>query len=154
MAPRAHETPVLLLEAAGSTYALNLADVSETLRPLRVETLPHLPGFVLGAARVRGVVAPVADLSCLLTGRRGLDRRWISLRCNGRPALLSVDRVRGVSALAHATAQALPPLLDDPATPVAQLRVLDSGLLAVLEAGRLIPDAAWEQIRQRQELVA
>ena len=154
MSAHALHEQVLLLEAAGSVYALKIADVAETLRPLKLQVLPDVPHFVMGAAVIRGVAAPVADLSALLSGRSGSNRRWISIRCKGRPAILSVDHVRGVGSLASSDAQQLPAMLDSSATPISALQVLDAGLLAVLDSGRLVPDSVWAAIRSQQEQTA
>jgi purine-binding chemotaxis protein CheW len=137
---------VLLLDAAGRRCALRLDAVAEILRPLPLQALAGLPAFVLGAALVRGRAAPVADLSQLLGGAPGRNARWVSLKLAAGPAMLSVDAVQGVFDL-PAGSQTLAPLLDGASTPVQALRVLDAALLAVLEAARLVPDAAFAALR-------
>ena len=80
-----------------------------------------------------------------MTGRPGLNQRWVSLRLGERTAVLSVDAVAGVSRLPASSAKTLPPLLDSPAMPLADLQTRDAGLLAVLDAARLVPAEAWAQ---------
>lgn len=143
----------LLLTSAGRRCALPLSAVAEILRPLQLESLAGVPSFVLGAAIVRGHVAPVADLAPLLGAGPGSNRRWISLRREQGPALLSVDSVEGVFDL-PTQGQTLPTLLESGESPVGALRVSDAALLAVLESGRLIPEAVWARLRSSTDAVA
>jgi hypothetical protein len=107
-------------------------------------------GPALRAAAVRRGRNPAtaaADLAPLLGAGPGQNRRWISLRLEQGAAMLSVDSVEGVFELA-AQGEALPSLLQSAESPVAALRVSDTALLAVLEAGRLVPDAVWARLRE------
>jgi purine-binding chemotaxis protein CheW len=56
----------LTVRAAGTTFALALADVAEVIRPLPVTRVPHAPASLLGLANLRGGVLPVVSLPRLL----------------------------------------------------------------------------------------
>ena len=137
---------VLLVRAGARVCALPIADVAETMRPLRTAPLSGTPAFVAGAAIARGVASPVVNLDALLGGSGGpggADARYVRLRCGGRSALLAVDAVLGVSRLAIREGDA-PPLLAGAAGGVVEsLGALDGALLLVLRASRLVPEEAF-----------
>jgi purine-binding chemotaxis protein CheW len=128
--------------------AIPLTAVVETMRPLPVERLGGAPRFVLGLSVIRGNSVPVVDLSSLLDQASGEQAsgerhfgRFVLLEVNGRAVALAVDAVRGLSSLDFATIGALPRLLGKAGSAaVESLSLLDSELLLVLEAGRLLPD--------------
>lgn len=96
---------------------------------------------------MRSVATPVADLG-LLVGDRALQApsRLVSLRLpDSRSVALLVDTVRGVHYLEPRGT--FPPLLRDAAV-IQELARLDTQLLTVLDAGRLLTDAEWQELTQ------
>lgn len=140
---------VLLVSADNRLCALPLAYVSETMRPLPRQPIPDAPAFVLGVSAIRGVATPVADLGVLLgAGALEAPSRLVNLRLTGpRHVALLVDTVRGVENIeAHGI---LPPLIRDAAI-IQELGRLDTELLSVLDCGRLLTDAQWQQLAGEQ----
>jgi purine-binding chemotaxis protein CheW len=138
--------PHLVARAGEKRLALRLGDVVEVMRPLPVSTLAGTPSFVLGAAIVRGSAVPVIDARALLGERPGSspDARFVSLRTGERRTVLAVDAVLGVRTLDADSVPEMPPLLREAGQFVSQrLGTLDRDLLLVLDAGRLVPEAAW-----------
>jgi purine-binding chemotaxis protein CheW len=161
---------VLLFRSRAWLCALRVEDVFETFRPLPVEPVMGAPGFVRGAAIVRGAPTPVVDLAVLLgaddaaqpqslqdarglhsaaqslqEAARGLQeaargRRFVAVRAGGHRVVLEVDEVLGIRPLSVAELTAAPPLLGGAVREhVEALGMLDGQLLAVLDAGRLLP---------------
>jgi purine-binding chemotaxis protein CheW len=135
----------LVARAGEKRLALRLGDVVEVMRPLPVSTLAGTPSFVLGAAVVRGSAVPVIDARALLGERPGSspDARFVSLRTGERRAVLAVDAVLGVRTLDADSVPEMPPLLQAGEGVSQRLGALDRDLLLVLDAGRLVPEAAW-----------
>jgi purine-binding chemotaxis protein CheW len=137
--------PVVLVRAGARVCALAVADVVETMRPLPVAPLAGAPTFVAGAAIARGEATPVVNLDALLSGAPASETpppaRFVLVRAGGRHALLAVDAVLGVTALAGGADA--PPLLAAAASgAVEALGARDGELLVVLRSARLVPDAA------------
>lgn len=144
-AGRSIELRALLVRAGGLCCALPLSSIVETLRPQPIKPLPGQAECVLGVALLRGSPTPVVALRRLLQG--ALDApasRLVTLRLGGgRRVALLVDAVIGLQALPPGAAQALPPLLAGAVPGVLlELRVLDGELCAILDASRLLPEAA------------
>jgi purine-binding chemotaxis protein CheW len=138
----------LLCRIGSRIGALTLKDVREVMRPLPIEPLAGTPPFVLGLAIVRGSPRPVIDAGRLL-GPIGLasPARFVSLRLGERTAVLAVDAVLDVRSLAAGTLADIPPLLREAGTDVASaIGALDTELLLVLEAARLVPASLWDAI--------
>jgi purine-binding chemotaxis protein CheW len=138
----------LLCRIGSRIGALTLNDVREVMRPLPIEPLAGAPPFVLGLAILRGSPAPVIDAGRLL-GPVGLPSpaRFVSLRLGERTAALAVDAVLDVRALGAGTIADIPPLLREAGTDVASaIGALDTKLLLVLEAARLVPESLWGAI--------
>jgi purine-binding chemotaxis protein CheW len=138
----------LLCRIGSRIGALSLNDVREVMRPLPIEPLAGAPPFVLGLAILRGSPAPVIDAGRLL-GPVGLPSpaRFVSLRLGERTAALAVDAVLDVRALGAGTIADIPPLLREAGTDVASaIGALDTKLLLVLEAARLVPESLWGAI--------
>jgi len=136
--------PVLLCASAGRLCALPLSHVGETMRPLPITTLPDTPSCVLGASMVRGVAVPVVALSALLGAPAGTPGRFVSLRLEGRVAVLAVDQVIGVHALAAEQMDQAPPLLDGgPGGHLSGIGARDAELMIVLRAARAVPQTVW-----------
>jgi purine-binding chemotaxis protein CheW len=138
----------LLCRIGSRIGALTLKDVREVMRPLPIEPLAGMPAFVLGLAIVRGLPTPVIDAGRLLgPSRLPSPARFISLRLGDRTAALAVDEVLDVCALADRVAADIPPLLREAAADlVCAIGALDTELLLVLEAARLVPQSTWGAI--------
>jgi purine-binding chemotaxis protein CheW len=129
-------------------YALPLAHVVETLRPLPVEPLAGAPSFVPGLCVIRGVPRPVVDAARVLGGPAleapPTDRpaaRFVTVRAGAHQVALAVDAVLGVRAVPQDTLHDLPPLLHEAgAEAVAAIGRLDAELLLVLRSSRLLPE--------------
>lgn len=138
----------LICLVRGLTCALPLSAVVETMRPQPVEPLASAPALVLGVAIVRGEPVPVVDVGALLGS--ALPRRpsrFITLSIEGRTVALSVEGVVGVRNLPVAALGELPPLLRDASADViASVGRLDSALLVVLRAARILPEAVWSAL--------
>ena len=138
----------LLCRIGSRIGALSLNDVREVMRPLPIEPLTGAPPFVLGLAVVRGSPTPVIDAGRLL-GPIGLPSpaRFVSLRLGERTAALAVDAVLDVRTLGKGSVADIPPLLRDAGNDVASsIGALDTELLLVLKAARLIPESLWDAI--------
>ena len=160
---RADESDRFLLCCIGSRIgALALRDVRETMRPLPVEPLMGAPPFVLGLATIRGFPTPVVDVGRLLGPSESSfapapapalasapalspsAARFVSLRLGERTAALAVDAVLDVRSISSQILASTPPLLREAgASVVSVVGALDTRLLIVLEAARLVPDSVW-----------
>jgi purine-binding chemotaxis protein CheW len=133
--------------------ALALKDVRETMRPLPIEPLTGMPPFVLGVAVVRGFPAPVVDAGRLLNPSSSfsmltISARFVSLKLGERTAALAVDAVLEIRSLAAGILADIPPLLREAgAEQMAAIGALDTQLLFVLEAARLVPESVWSAIK-------
>jgi purine-binding chemotaxis protein CheW len=138
-------TSFLICRSRSRLCALPLQHVRETMRALPLDTVPNMPGFMLGVSVIRGQVVPVLDLASLTgTGSTGSAARYITLELERRQVALAVDEVIGVRSLAAAALDGVPPLLDGAdALALAALTTLDAELLLVLQTGVLVPDALW-----------
>ena len=140
---------MLICRVGSRLCGLPLAHVVETMRPLPVEPLAHLPSFVDGVSIIRGRPIPVLDARRLLgeDGASGARTRFVTLELAERSAALSVDAVLGVRDIDVAELEQLPALLRDAQNDlVAALGTLDHELLVVLERSRLLPEAVWAAI--------
>jgi purine-binding chemotaxis protein CheW len=154
---RVTENDLFLMCRIGSRIgALAVADVRETMRPLPIEPLTGTPPFVLGVAIVRGTAAPVIDAGRLLDPSAlpyaaitsPSAARFVSLKLGDRTAVLAVDAVLDVRSLAAGILAQIPPLLREAGEePVSIIGALDTQLLLVLEAARLVPDSVWSEIK-------
>jgi len=153
---RAPESDRFLLCCIGSRIgALALRDVRETMRPLPVEPLLGAPSFVLGLATIRGSPTPVVDVGRLLgpsasgftPGLSPTSARFVSLELGERTAALAVDAVLDVRSVSSQILANIPPLLREAGASVASVvGALDTRLLLVLEAARLVPDSVWRAV--------
>jgi purine-binding chemotaxis protein CheW len=140
MAVKTGLIPVLLARAGDRLCGFPIEHVIETMRPLPVEPAGDAPAFVRGLAVVRGEPVPVVNLRQLLGDTAPRDAaRYVLVRVNDRRAALAVDDVVGIRELNASALTDLPPLLGDDGA-VKSLGVLDSHLLLVLRAARLVPE--------------
>ncbi len=146
---RSVERNAALLVAVGSrACCIPLAYVVETMRPLPVEAVAGMPHFVKGLAVIRGVPVPVVDLAAALgSGEKGLAARFVSLRLGDRRLALAVDAVMGVRELEGTRLESMPPLLGAASAElVAAIGTLDSHLLVVLRATRVLSEETWQTL--------
>jgi purine-binding chemotaxis protein CheW len=139
----------LICVAGELRCALPLAQVIETMRPLPIEPLSSVPGFVRGVSVIRGAPVPVVDLGLLLGGVSHATRFiTLSLSSDGRVVALAVEGilgVRDVPALAE-----LPPLLRDADTAaVAAIGTLDAALLVLLKVARVLSEEVWSALSRQ-----
>ena len=143
--------PVLLVRSAGTTCALPLTAVIETMRPLPTTKLAGTPELVAGAAVVRGEAVPVVDLAAIVSGvPAAAPRRFVLLLCGERRAVLAVDAVVGVAQLAPDASARASVLAGAGGGTVASLGALDGELLVVLRAATIVPEGAWQALQDRQ----
>jgi chemotaxis signal transduction protein len=91
-------------------------------------------------ARVRGAAIPVFDLRLFLGASSGTEaQRWVSVSIEGRGVALAVDEVLDVRELGSLPLAQMPPLLAAGAPAIEALASLDSQLLVLLQAARLLP---------------
>jgi purine-binding chemotaxis protein CheW len=122
--------------------------VVETLRPLPVRSFSGSPDFVTGVAILRGRPTAVVDLGMLL-GERGptVASRYVTLRVGARHLALAVEAVLGIRNLDESTLHPLPPVLKDLDDQlVERIGALDSELLVVLRASRILPHEVWRSV--------
>lgn len=144
--------PVLLCRSNTRLCALPLAHVLETMRALPADPLPDLPPFLLGVSMIRGAAVPVVALARLLgAAGPGAPGRYVTLRLGQRQVALAVDAVLGVRSMAGAELAAIAPLLHDAdAGMVEAIATVDSELMLVLAAARLVPDEVWQALDARE----
>lgn len=146
MDDRSPRNRFILLRASSRICAIPLAHVVETMRPLPVRGFPGSPEFVAGIAIVRGSATPVVDLGKLLGERgSGLVGRYVTIRVGPRHCALAVEEVLGIRTLADSSLGPLPPLLRSANDEwVEGVGALDSELLVVLRASRILPEEIWQ----------
>jgi purine-binding chemotaxis protein CheW len=125
--------------------ALQRGDVIETMRMLPVVPLAGAPAYVLGVALIRGASTPVVDAGRLLfpVGEDETSEepptRLVTVRSGGHVVALAVSELAGIRALDKDSLATMPPLVRE-ASAIESIEVLDSRLLLVLRAGRLLPE--------------
>ena len=157
----------LLARAGAHLCAIPLGAVAEVMRALPIHHLAGAPPFIAGLAVVRGAPVPVVDLAALLEGDRAraaaavtagappagtagdAGRMFVTVRV-ARPGAreqvvaLLVAAVSGMRALDPAQRAASPPLVERlDGELIAAVSRLDSSLVLVLRAARLVPEPAW-----------
>ncbi len=134
----------LLCRQGGFHVALPTAQVIETMRPLRTESMSEMPPFVVGLAVVRGAAVPVVDVGMLLGGAGQPARRWVTVPVGERSVALAVESVEGMRDLPEKCFDAVPPLLRGAAdNVVAAIGTLDAQLVVVLEEVRFLTEEQW-----------
>src|SRR3954471_18384462 len=139
---------VLLCQVGPIVCALPLEHVSETLRPLPIESLRGTAPFIDGVSIIRGGPVPIVDLARLLGNATDEPRtRLVVVKIGDRTAAFSVEKVLGVRTLEPATVMQLPALLAGTTSDVvAAVGSLDARLLVVLETARVVPDSSWASL--------
>jgi purine-binding chemotaxis protein CheW len=155
MTPVEEKDRFLVCRIGSRIGALALKDVREIMRPLPIEPLTGMPPFVVGVAILRGLPAPVVDSSRLLNPSASpstplisaSSARFVSLKLGGRTVALAVDAVLEIRSLSAGILADTPPLLREAgAEQTAVIGALDTRLLFVLEAARLVPESVWGAI--------
>jgi purine-binding chemotaxis protein CheW len=138
----------LLCQIGSAFGALALEHVREVMRPLPIDPLDGMPPFVLGLAIVRGVPTPVIDAGRLLgVISSPTAARFVLLKLGERSAALAVDAVLEVCSMPPGTVADIPPLMRETKSDlVSAIGALDSELLVVLEAARLVPESVWHAL--------
>jgi purine-binding chemotaxis protein CheW len=136
--------PSLLLTVGSRAYAIPLAHVIETMRPLPIERVSDMPSFVLGVSIIRGEPVPVVSVAALVAAPvEQTPTRFITIRVDDRRVALAVDAVDGIATLEADALEKMPPLLKNAGKGVVEaMAPLDDRLLLVLGAARLCPDRA------------
>lgn len=142
----------VIVRSGARTCALRISDVSEIMRPLPVEPLAGAPEIVRGLSIIRGAPVPVVDLAALLgVNSRGGCTRFVAVRAGERRVALSVDAVVGIRELAPSLLNEMPPLLREANNELVEaVGRLDSDLLLVLKAGKIVPDKVWDLLALRE----
>ena len=52
----------LFFRVAGESYAVNILEIKEIIKPREVTEVPRVPGFVAGILSLRGIIIPVYDM--------------------------------------------------------------------------------------------
>lgn len=141
---------LLVCRVGAKVCGLPLEHVRETMRPLPLQRLAHLPGFVSGLSVIRGKPTPVLDARVLLGAPTdAAPARYVTLQLGERAAALAVDGVLGVHGVSLETLDGLPAVAGAAQNPhVAALGMLDAELLVLLEHTHLVPDALWQQLER------
>lgn len=140
---------MLVCRIAGRAYALPLACVAETMRPLPVESVGGAPAMVLGLSVIRGQPVPVLDAGFLVSGvvNPVAPTRFVVLKLGDRRAAAGVDSIDGIRTLSRRALAELPSLLGQPrGGPIESAGTLDGELLFVLRSIRSVPDAVWAAV--------
>jgi uncharacterized repeat protein (TIGR01451 family) len=138
------ELEFVVFTLAGTDYAVPIANLVETSRPLPVTPVPNLPEWVLGVANVRGDIVSLVDLRLFLgleRCERPAQQRLLVVRARGEDMTtgLLVDQVRGLRRLPARNFEALAaPVTDRVGAYLQGLAEHGGRLLAVLDLDRLL----------------
>ena len=145
-APATQSTRYLAFDLGDQAFAMPLVHVREVERIPPTCPLPNVPGWLLGAANLRGDVISVVDLGAFLgllgptASPRRLDARGearlLAVRAGAMEAGLAVDRVREIREVPDASVQPLSTALP------ARARQFVSGLIKGTARATLILDVA------------
>ncbi len=143
---------LLVCRVGGKVCGVALAHVVETMRPLPVEPLAHMPELTLGLSMIRGRPTPVLDARRLLgSPDTSVARRFVMLRVGlERRVALAVDEVIGIYQVSSSTLERLPAVARDRESQlVSALGALDQELLVVLEHAHLLPEDVWQTLESQ-----
>ena len=104
----------LTLSLGKETYALDIRQISEIIKPREVTEIPRTPDFILGIISLRGIIVPVFDLGRrlrLTPAQLGPMARIIVCHAEGRSAGLLVDRISQVVSLPERSVEPPPSVL-------------------------------------------
>jgi purine-binding chemotaxis protein CheW len=104
----------LTLSLGNETYALDIRQISEIIKPREVTEVPRTPDFILGIISLRGIIVPVFDLGRrlrLAPAQVGPAARIIVCQAEGRNAGLLVDRISQVVNIPEGAIEPPPPVL-------------------------------------------
>ena len=146
--PRPVDGWSLVFRAGSRLYAMPLESVVEVMPVPRYRFVLGAPAFVLGVTVLRGEVAPVVDLSRLVSGEASEPTRAIVLRVGQRLVTVVVEGIDSCVALPGSELRSMPPLLSGADSGAAELRLLDGQLLVVLEAARLLSESLQASLMQ------
>ncbi|RDU98015.1 chemotaxis protein CheW [Trinickia dinghuensis] len=146
----------LICRSDTQLYAIPLAQVIETMRPLPIKRVADTPAFVLGISIIRGKGVPVLDTSLLVDSSAGTrPTRYVTIKIEARTACLAVDEVIGIRQVSPTLRADVPPLLHPSNSEiVAAIGTLDAELLVVLQSAHLISDELWHAINHSAETAA
>lgn len=140
----------LLCRLGACWCALELAGLSEVMRPQPVDPVAGLPAFVEGLSIIRGRPIPVIDLPLLVCGIAASlsgQSRFVSVDLDGGRLALRVDEVGGVQALPASIWWALPELVEKGQSEhLSALGCLDGELIVRLGRARLLNSEQWEAL--------
>jgi purine-binding chemotaxis protein CheW len=138
----------LIVEAGDRTCAIPIVHVAETMRPLPIAPVAGVPPFLLGLSVIRGAPVPTVDLLSVIGSERAETvSRFVVLRLDERRVALAVGGVVGLRELESSDLEGMPPLLRGARTDVVEaVGVLDSALLFVLRAARIVPEDLWQSL--------
>ena len=134
-------------------YAIPLAQVVETMRPLPIKQLADIPAFVLGISIIRGEGIPVLDTALLVSSSAGTaPARYVTIKIEARTACLAVDEVMGIRRVSATLRADVPRLLHQSNSEIlAAIGTLDAELLVVLQSAHLISNELWQAINHPAE---
>jgi purine-binding chemotaxis protein CheW len=147
---------MLVTRVGGLACAFPIQHVIETMRPLPVEPIGRSGdeglAVIDGVAMIRGAAVPVVDARRLLGVPGERAARFVIVRAAERRVAVAVDAVIAVVRIELAALAGLPPLLGGAHRDcIAAIGTRDAGLLAVLDAARLLPAASWLAIERARE---
>lgn len=133
--PRTEQVPLLVARIATALWAIPIAHVVETLRPLAFGPADH--EIFVGNSVIRGIATPVLDGGTLL-GASSVPTRCVVLRFGEERRGVLVDEVVGVRTIAAAALGGYPGL---PQTAAGErVRTVDPAFARVLATARLLPE--------------
>jgi purine-binding chemotaxis protein CheW len=150
---RAVTSQALFVTAGPWVCAIPLPHVAETMRPLPIEPLAGMPGFVRGVSLIRGTPVPIIDVRALLDSGNpsATFGRFITMKIAERRAAIAVDTVVGVRTLDSGQLGDLPPILRAVGSDIIEaIGTRDAQLLVVLSAARLVPEEAWATLAKAE----
>lgn len=144
----APKTTVLVAKAGKTICAFPLANVIETMRPLQASPLPDVPSFVRGVSIIRGLPTPVVDLGVLIDASDTTNtERFLCVQYHHQRIALAVSKVFGIHHVEMGTWDDLPALLEHSLPEFVQtIGTIDSQLLLVLGASKLLPLELWTRL--------
>jgi purine-binding chemotaxis protein CheW len=151
---RASERSVALIVTVGArACAIPLDHVAETMRPLPVEPVAHMPDFVRGVSVIRGAPVPVVDLKALLENgaTSATYGRFVTVKLGERLVAIGVDAVVGLRTIGSEQLGKLPPILQAVTADIIEaIGTRDAQLLVVLRAARIVPDEVWTSLAKAE----